>query len=50
MIINLLANHFKLLKLKPNSKVAPTSSRVMIYGESGTGKDVVAREIHKYSK
>ena len=21
----------------------------MIYGDSGTGKDVVAREIHKYS-
>ena len=31
-------------------KVAPTSSRVLIYGESGTGKDVVAREIHKQSK
>tara|TARA_Y100000590_G_scaffold307585_1_gene347291 strand:- start:537 stop:1871 length:1335 start_codon:yes stop_codon:yes gene_type:complete len=31
-------------------KVAPTSSRVLIYGESGTGKDVVAREIHKKSK
>tara|TARA_B100000965_G_C19598048_1_gene761147 strand:- start:2527 stop:3861 length:1335 start_codon:yes stop_codon:yes gene_type:complete len=31
-------------------KVAPTSSRVLIYGESGTGKDVIAREIHKKSK
>ena len=31
-------------------KVAPTSSRVLIYGESGTGKDVVARELHKQSK
>ena len=30
-------------------KIAPTSSRVMIYGESGTGKDIVAKEIHKYS-
>ena len=30
-------------------KVAPTTSRVMIYGDSGTGKDIVAREIHKYS-
>ncbi len=27
-------------------KVAPTSSRVLIQGESGTGKDVVAKEIH----
>ncbi len=31
-------------------KVAPTTSRVMIYGDSGTGKDIVARELHKYSK
>ncbi len=30
-------------------KVAPTTSRVMIYGDSGTGKDIVAREIHKFS-
>ena len=30
-------------------KIGPTSSRVMIYGESGTGKDIVAREIHRYS-
>ena len=31
-------------------KVAPTSSRVLIQGESGTGKDVVAKEIHLNSK
>ena len=31
-------------------KVAPTTSRIMIYGDSGTGKDIVAREIHKQSK
>ena len=30
-------------------KVSPTSSRVMIYGDSGTGKDIVAREIHRKS-
>ncbi len=31
------------------NKVAPTLSRVMIYGESGTGKDIIAKEIHKNS-
>ena len=30
-------------------KVSPTSSRVLIYGDSGTGKDLIAREIHKNS-
>ncbi len=30
-------------------KISPTSSRVMIYGDSGTGKDIVAREIHRFS-
>ena len=28
------------------SKIAPTSSRLLITGESGTGKDLVAKEIH----
>ena len=31
-------------------KVGPTSSRILIQGESGTGKDVVAKEIHLKSK
>ncbi len=30
-------------------KIAPTSSRVMIYGDSGTGKDITAKEIHRNS-
>ncbi len=30
-------------------KIAPTLSRIMIYGESGTGKDIIAKEIHKNS-
>ena len=30
-------------------KVSSTSSRVLIYGDSGTGKDLVAREIHNNS-
>ena len=37
-------------KLKTNiQKVAPTSSRILITGENGTGKELVAKEIHKQS-
>jgi two-component system nitrogen regulation response regulator NtrX len=30
--------------------VAPTNSRIIIFGENGTGKELVARAIHKNSK
>ena len=40
-----------ILKIKQLiNKVAPTSSRVLILGESGTGKDVIAKEIYLLMK
>lgn len=35
---------------KTLEKVAPTGSRVMISGPAGSGKEVIARQIHKMSK
>ena len=34
---------------KTIQKVAPTEAEVLILGQNGTGKEVIAREIHRYS-
>lgn len=41
--------HFKNI-LKQIDLVAPTNYSVIIYGESGSGKEAIAQEIHKRSK
>jgi two-component system, NtrC family, nitrogen regulation response regulator NtrX len=47
----LIGSSTAIIKLKGEiEKVAPTSGRVMLYGEPGTGKELTARLLHKKSK
>ena len=43
------SSHAMALIQKTVAKIAPTDATVLITGENGTGKDVLAREIHAHS-
>ena len=47
----MIGNSPKMTEIKSIiNKIAPTDARVLITGENGTGKELVAHEIHKQSK
>lgn len=48
---NIIGEDSKMLKIfEQISRVAPTDATVMIYGEHGTGKELLARAIHAHSQ
>ena len=48
---NMIGNAPEMQKIRDIiEKIAPTEARVLITGENGTGKELVARAIHKQSK
>jgi len=58
LLKNRLVNHDEMIGESPPMQAvralirqaAPSDSRIMIYGENGTGKELVAREIHRRSE
>ena len=47
----IIGNHPEMLSIMETvTRVAPTNARVLIMGENGTGKELVARKLHELSK
>lgn len=47
----LIGNSVAIEKIRRTiDKVAPTEAEILILGQNGTGKEVIAREIHRHSK
>jgi DNA-binding NtrC family response regulator len=47
----IIGNSEEIINLhKSITKIAPTEANIFIYGENGTGKELIAREIHNKSK
>lgn len=47
----LIGNSVAIEKIRRTiEKVAPTEAEILILGQNGTGKEVIAREIHRHSK
>ena len=48
---DIISNSPEMIKIKDSiSQVAQTDSSVLIYGETGTGKEMIAQAIHSASK
>src|ERR671919_1258842 len=47
----MVGDSFRMVKLREQvAMAAPTNGRVLIFGENGTGKELVARNIHQLSR
>jgi two-component system nitrogen regulation response regulator NtrX len=49
--LSMIGESYAMLQLREQvAMAAPTNGRVLIYGENGTGKELVARSVHAFSR